>query len=118
MQTDADRQVAASSDGPRLLPYGADEPTIADDAFVAPSATVIGRVRLGAGSSVWYGSVLRGDSSTITIGAHTNIQDGCVGHADEGFPLEIGHRVTVGHRVVIHGCQVADDVLIGMARCS
>lgn len=100
--------------GPRLLPYGDVEPTIGDDAFVAPGASVIGRVRLGAGSSVWYGSVLRGDSSTITIGAQTNIQDGCVGHADEGFPLEIGDRVTVGHRVVIHGCQVADDVLIGM----
>lgn len=112
MQTGSGGQ--ASSDGPRLLAYGDVEPTIGDDVFVAPGASVIGRVRLGSGSSVWYGSVLRGDSSTITIGAQTNIQDGCVGHADEGFPLEIGDRVTVGHRVVIHGCQVADDVLIGM----
>lgn len=61
-----------------------------------------------------YGTVLRGDTSHIVIGEQTNIQDGCVGHADEGLPLEIGDRVTVGHRVVIHGCRVADDVLIGV----
>ncbi|CAN5893432.1 gamma carbonic anhydrase family protein [soil metagenome] len=104
----------AASDGPRVLPYNDEHPVIADDAFIAPGATVVGRVQVGSGSSVWYGAVLRGDVSTITIGEQTNIQDGCVGHSDEGFPLEIGDRVTVGHRVVVHGCQVADDVLIGM----
>jgi carbonic anhydrase/acetyltransferase-like protein (isoleucine patch superfamily) len=100
--------------GARIASFGADTPDIADDAFVAPGATVIGRVRVGARSSVWYGSVLRGDVANISIGEHTNIHDGCVGHADEGYPLEVGDRVTVGHRVVIHGCRIADDVLIGM----
>lgn len=118
MQTESRRPAAgpgaASPDGPRVLAYRGQAPTIAADAFVAPGATLIGRVWLGAGSSVWYGSVLRGDSSTIVIGDETNIQDGCVGHADEGFPLEIGDRVTVGHRAVVHGCQIADDALIGM----
>lgn len=104
----------AASDGPRVVAYGGEHPVIADDAFIAPGATVVGRVRVGSGSSVWYGTVLRGDSSTISIGEQTNIQDGCVGHSDEAFPLEIGDRVTVGHRVVVHGCQVGDDVLIGM----
>lgn len=100
--------------GARIAPFGADTPDIAGDAFVAPGATVIGRVRVGARSSVWYGSVLRGDVADISIGEDTNIQDGCVGHADEGYPLEVGDRVTVGHRVVIHGCRIADDVLVGM----
>lgn len=100
--------------GARIAAFGQHEPEIADDAFVAPGATVVGRVRIGARSSVWYSTVLRGDVAAISIGEDTNIQDGCVGHADEGYPLEIGDRVTVGHRVVIHGCRIADDVLIGM----
>jgi carbonic anhydrase/acetyltransferase-like protein (isoleucine patch superfamily) len=100
--------------GARIAAFGAHKPQIADDAFIAPGATVIGRVRIGARSSVWYGTVLRGDVADISIGEDSNIQDGCVGHADEGYPLQIGDRVTVGHRVVIHGCRIADDVLIGM----
>ena len=107
-------QAETQRTGARIASFGADTPVIADDAFVAPGATVIGRVRIGARSSVWYSSVLRGDVADISIGEDTNIQDGCVGHADEGYPLEIGDRVTVGHRVVVHGCRIADDVLIGM----
>jgi carbonic anhydrase/acetyltransferase-like protein (isoleucine patch superfamily) len=71
-------------------------------------------VRLGEGANVWYGAVLRGDSAEITIGANTNIQDGCVVHADPGFPTTLGAGVTVGHRAVVHGCTVEDDSLIGM----
>jgi carbonic anhydrase/acetyltransferase-like protein (isoleucine patch superfamily) len=112
VQSDRDR--GSAPHGPHVLPLGADAPDIADAAFVAAGATVVGRVRIGARSSVWYGTVLRGDTADISIGEDTNIQDGCVGHADEGFPLRVGDRVTVGHRVVIHGCQVDDDVLIGM----
>lgn len=108
MQTDTERT------GARITSLGEHTPDVADDAFVAPGATVIGRVRIGARSSVWYSTVLRGDVADISIGEDTNIQDGCVGHADEGYPLVIGDRVTVGHRVVIHGCRIADDVLIGM----
>jgi carbonic anhydrase/acetyltransferase-like protein (isoleucine patch superfamily) len=102
------------ADGPHVLALGDDAPDIADDAFVAMGATLIGRVRLGSQSSVWYGSVLRGDIEAIEIGAQTNIQDGCVVHADPGFPVVLGDRVTVGHGAVVHGCRVADDVLIGM----
>lgn len=107
-------QADTEQTGARIASLGGHTPEIAADAFVAPGATVIGRVHIGARSSVWYGTVLRGDVADISIGEDTNIQDGCVGHADEGYPLEIGDRVTVGHRVVIHGCRIADDVLVGM----
>lgn len=107
-------QAETGQTGARIVSLGAHTPEIADDAFVAAGATVIGRVRVGPRSSVWYGTVLRGDVADISIGEDTNIQDGCIGHADEGYPLEIGDRVTVGHRVVIHGCRIADDVLVGM----
>lgn len=110
----ADAGHVRTSDGARVLPFEQAEPDIADDAFVAPGATLVGQVQIGPGASVWYGAVLRADVASITIGAHTNIQDGCVGHADPGYPLRIGERVTVGHRAVIHGCEVGDDVLIGM----
>jgi carbonic anhydrase/acetyltransferase-like protein (isoleucine patch superfamily) len=107
-------QAETERTGARIASLGAHTPDVADDAFIASGATVIGRVHIGARSSVWYGAVLRGDVADISIGEDTNIQDGCVGHADEGYPLEIGDRVTVGHRVVVHGCRIADDVLVGM----
>lgn len=97
-----------------MLALGDDVPQIADDAFVAIGATLIGRVRLGSQSSVWYGSVLRGDSAEIVIGEQTNLQDGCVVHADPGYPTILGDRITVGHRAVIHGCRIDDDALVGM----
>lgn len=90
------------------------EPELAADAWAAPGSTLIGRVQLAAGANVWYGSVLRGDTENISIGANTNIQDGCVVHADPGFPTDIGAGVTVGHRAVLHGCTVGEDSLIGM----
>lgn len=89
-------------------------PELAEDVWVAPSATVAGNVRLGAGVSVWFGAVLRGDTEALTLGAGTNFQDGAVGHADPGFPLVIGENVTVGHKAIVHGCTVGDGSLIGM----
>lgn len=90
-------------------------PSVADSAFVADSAEVIGRVEIGEDSSIWYQSVLRGDVHDIRIGARTNIQDHCVIHASEGVtPCIIGDEVTVGHRVILHGCEVRDCCLVGM----
>ena len=89
-------------------------PTLADGAWAAPSANLIGDVRLGERASVWFGAVVRADNTPIVIGADSNFQDGAIGHSDPGFPLVIGARVTVGHQAILHGCTVADDVLIGM----
>ena len=83
-------------------------------AFIAPGAVVLGDVTLGPRSSVWYQAVLRGDMAPIVIGEATNIQDGTIVHVDEGKPALIGARVGVGHRVVLHGCTVEDECLIGM----
>jgi carbonic anhydrase/acetyltransferase-like protein (isoleucine patch superfamily) len=89
-------------------------PRMAEDAFVAPGVVVVGRVRIGARSSVWYGSVLRGDDEEILVGEDTNVQDLSLMHADPGFPAVLGNRVTVGHRAIVHGATVEDDVLVGM----
>lgn len=89
-------------------------PRMADSAWVADSATVLGNVVLGEGSSVWFGAVLRGDNDPITIGRGSNIQDGSVVHADIGFPTTVGENVTVGHQVVLHGCTIGDESLIGI----
>ena len=94
------------------LPFGA--PKIDADAFVAPTAVVVGAVTMGPRSSIWYGAVARADTEVIEIGADSNIQDGCTLHADEGFPLVVGQRVSVGHRVVLHGARIDDEVLVGM----
>ena len=83
-------------------------------AFIAPGAWVMGDVTLGPRASVWYGCVLRGDMDRIVVGESTNIQDGCVVHVDAGKPALIGARVGVGHRVILHGCTVEDDCLVGM----
>ena len=83
-------------------------------AFIHPSAVVLGDVTLGARVSVWPTAVLRGDSDVIVIGEDCNVQDGTVIHADEGIPTHIGKRVAIGHRAIVHGATVADDVLIGM----
>lgn len=89
-------------------------PQTADSAWVADSAQVMGNVVLGEGSSVWFGAVLRGDNDPITIGRGTNIQDGSVLHSDHGFPTTLGENVTVGHQVMLHGCTIGDESLIGI----
>jgi carbonic anhydrase/acetyltransferase-like protein (isoleucine patch superfamily) len=89
---------------------GAIHPT----AFIASTASVMGDITLGAEASVWFGAVLRGDMAPITIGPQTNLQDGTIVHVDEGAPCAVGARVGIGHRVILHGCTVEDDCLVGM----
>jgi carbonic anhydrase/acetyltransferase-like protein (isoleucine patch superfamily) len=83
-------------------------------AFIAPGAVVLGDVTIGVESSVWFGAVVRGDAEAIRIGRRTNVQDGCVLHADPGFVCKIGNGVTLGHGAIVHGATVEDDCLIGM----
>lgn len=90
------------------------EPRLAPDAYVVDNATVIGRVTLGAGASVWFGAVLRGDGDDIIVGAGSNVQDGAVLHVDPGFPLKIGERVSVGHQAMLHGCTIGAGSLIAI----
>ena len=89
-------------------------PTFGPGAWAAPSAELIGDVRLGAGASVWFGAVIRADNTPIVIGERSNIQDGAIGHSDPGFPLTVGAGVTVGHQAILHGCTIGDGALIGM----
>ena len=89
-------------------------PKIPTSAWVAESATVIGKVVLGEGASVWYGAVLRGDNDTISLGARCNVQDASVLHTDTGYPLTLGDDVTVGHQVMLHGCMIGEGSLVGM----
>jgi carbonic anhydrase/acetyltransferase-like protein (isoleucine patch superfamily) len=89
-------------------------PELADGAWVADSAQVIGNVVLEANASVWFGAVLRGDTEQLRVGRNSNIQDGSVVHADSGYPVSIGADVTVGHQVMLHGCTVGDGSLIGI----
>ncbi len=97
-----------------LYELGDHVPRIAATAWVADSAQVIGRVALAEGASVWYGAVLRGDNEWITVGARSNVQDGCVLHTDMGWPMTLGDDVSVGHQVMLHGCTVGDGSLIGI----
>jgi carbonic anhydrase/acetyltransferase-like protein (isoleucine patch superfamily) len=96
--------------------YSIDElsPSVDATAWVAPSADLIGDVRLAARASVWFGAVIRADNTPILLGEETNFQDGAIGHSDPGAPLTIGDRVTVGHQAILHGCTVEDEALIGM----
>lgn len=97
-----------------LLPHGDTFPQVARSAWIAPRARVIGDVNLGEESSVWYGAVLSGDTEPIRIGARANVQDGCVLHADPGYPAVVGEGCGVGHKAVVHGCEIGDNCLIGM----
>jgi carbonic anhydrase/acetyltransferase-like protein (isoleucine patch superfamily) len=97
-----------------LYRIGDSEPRLGEDAWAAPSADLIGDVRLGARASVWFGAVLRGDNTPLILGDETNFQDGAIGHSDADFPLTFGARVTIGHQAILHGCTVADDCLVGM----
>ena len=89
-------------------------PQIDPSAWVAENAQVMGSVTMGANASVWFGATARGDTETITIGEGSNIQDGSVLHADYGQPLTVGKNVTVGHMVMLHGCTIGDESLIGI----
>ncbi|MEJ7819299.1 MAG: gamma carbonic anhydrase family protein [Rubrobacteraceae bacterium] len=100
--------------GGNLLPYGDAFPEVAESAWIAPGAYVIGKVHLGEQSSVWYGAVLRGDTEPISVGARTNIQDGCVLHTDSGYPAVVGEGCVIGHKAIIHGCEIGDNCLVGM----
>ena len=84
------------------------------DSWIAPTAVVIGKVRLDAGASIWFNAVLRGDNELIHIGENTNVQDGTVMHTDMGWPLTLGKGITVGHNAMLHGCTVGDHSLIGI----
>jgi len=100
---------------PLLLPFGPHVPRIAPGVFVAPNACVIGDVEIGAGASIWFGAVLRGDERGIRIGEDSNVQDLVLVHTSRSGPdAIIGSRVTIGHSAIIHGCAIHDDALIGM----
>ena len=89
-------------------------PALAEDAWVAHDANVIGAVSLGPGASVWFGATLRGDNEPIAIGPGSNVQEHCVLHTDMGFPLTVGPDCTIGHRAILHGCTVGEGSLVGM----
>jgi len=97
-----------------ILSHKNHKPIIGNNVFIAPTATVIGDVDIKDNSSIWYGTVLRGDLAPITIGEGTNIQDNCTIHTDHDKPAIIGNRVTVGHNAIVHGCIVEDNCLIGI----
>lgn len=97
-----------------LYQLGNVRPDVATSAFVAPDASVIGKVRLGDHTSLWFQTVARGDNEWISIGNHSNVQDLSMLHTDIGAPLTVGNYVTVGHKVILHGCHISDCALIGM----
>jgi carbonic anhydrase/acetyltransferase-like protein (isoleucine patch superfamily) len=99
-----------------LYSLGEVRPTLPPEGeyWIAPGATVLGNVVLKPGASVWFGAVLRGDNDPITVGENSNIQDGSVLHTDMGSPLTIGRDVTVGHKVMLHGCTIGDETLVGI----
>lgn len=100
--------------GPLILPFNGKTPRIHESAWIAPNATIIGDVEIGADASVFYGVVLRGDVNAIRIGARTNIQDNCVLHVDADAPCTLGDDVTVGHMALVHGSTVGNGTLVGM----
>lgn len=97
-----------------ILPYKGVMPTIAEDVFIAPGAMVIGNVTIDQGASIWYNTVIRGDTGPIVIGRGTNIQDNCTLHVDADAPLTIGEECTIGHGAVVHGATLGDHVLVAM----
>lgn len=89
-------------------------PTVSRTAWIAPNAVVVGAVTIEDKVSVWYSAVLRADTETVSVGSGSNVQDGCVIHADPGFPAAIGSGVSIGHNATLHGCTIDDNVLVGM----
>ena len=98
----------------RLKKFLTKDISLDNDVWIAPSATVLGDVRIGKQSSIWYGCVLRGDINYIRIGQCSNLQDGVIGHLSDDYPLVIGNYVTIGHAAVIHACEIGDECLVGM----
>ena len=96
------------------MPFEGDSPDVDPTAYIAPNATLVGRVTVLAGASVWFGAVMRGDTDDLTLGERSNLQDNVVVHADAGTPTRIGAGVSVGHGAVVHGCTIEDGCLIGM----
>lgn len=94
--------------------YIKDEIKLDGSVFIAPTVTIVGKVTIGRNSSVWYQSVLRGDVDQIIIGENSNIQDGSIIHCVEGYPAKIGNNVSLGHGVILHGCTLEDNILVGM----
>lgn len=90
------------------------KPRIAPDAYIATDATVVANVEIGAEASVWHQAVLRGDVAPIVLGPQSNVQDGAVVHVADGSPALIGRLVTIGHQAIVHACEIADEVLVGM----
>ena len=97
-----------------LYKLGEVSPTVAASAYVAPNATIIGNAILAESSSVWFGAILRGDNEPISVGAHSNVQDGAVLHTDPGFPATLAAHVSIGHQAMLHGCTVGEGSLIGI----
>ena len=97
-----------------ILRFEGNDPAIATDAYVAPGAQIMGRVRLEAGASVWFNAVLRGDDEPITVGENSNVQDNATLHIDPGHPVVVGKSVVIGHNAIVHGATIEDEVLIGM----
>jgi len=97
-----------------IYQLGEHAPEIDPSAFVADTATLVGKVTLAANASVWFGTTLRGDNERITIGENSNVQEGTVMHTDPGYPLDIGRNVTIGHQAMLHGCTVGEGSLIGI----
>ena len=97
-----------------LYKLGDKAPVVEESAWIAPGCHVIGEVILAACTSVWFGSVLRGDNELITVGERSNIQENCVLHTDIGIPLTVGVGCTIGHKVMLHGCTIGDNSLIGI----
>lgn len=98
-----------------VLPYLDHQPSLGPDVFIAPSAHVIGRVSLGARSSVWFGAVVRGDVEPVTVGEGVNLQEHCVLHTDPGYPVVLGNYVSLGHHAIVHGATLEDYVLVAMS---
>ena len=97
-----------------LFQYDGNKPEVHESVFLAPTATIIGKVKIEANSSIWFQAVLRGDINSISIGEKTNIQDGCLLHVTHKHPLMVGNQVTAGHGAILHGCQIGDGCLIAM----
>lgn len=112
--TDRRAEFAARFPGAIILPYDGHWPEIADDAFIAPGAVVIGRVSVGSQSSIWFNTTVRGDIAPITVGERSSVQDNTVVHVNLDAPTVIGNDVTIGHSALIHGTTIHDGALIGM----